>query len=110
MINILLNGCNGRMGQVITRLVKDDKDVSIKGGVDISPDKFNNDYPVYGSLNDVKEDVDVIIDFSNVKGIPTLLSFIEDKKIPTVICTTGLAPGILLSVLRHVLIVLVRMY
>lgn len=91
MINILLNGCNGRMGQVITRLAKDDEKVSIVAGVDIDPEKFSNGYAVYNNINDVKESFDVIIDFSNVKGLPSLLSFGLDRKKPIVICTTGLS-------------------
>lgn len=93
MVRILLNGCNGRMGQVITKLAAEDKDVSIAAGVDVNPDKFKNGYPVYKNLNDVKEDVDVIIDFSNVSGLPSLLEYGVRKKIPMVICTTGLSEG-----------------
>ena len=67
MVKIILNGCNGRMGQVISRLSKEDGDVSIVAGVDISIGKFNNDYPVYSTLNEVLEEAHVIIDFTNIK-------------------------------------------
>lgn len=78
------------MGQVITRLSGEDPDVRIVAGVDISPDRIKNSYPAYSSIFDVTEKADVIIDFSNVKGISTLLDYIADRKIPAVICTTGL--------------------
>ena len=35
MINILMNGCNGKMGQVITRLCKDSSIMRIAAGVDL---------------------------------------------------------------------------
>lgn len=89
MINILLNGCNGRMGQVITRLAGQDEEVVIAAGVDVVPDSIKNSYPVYGDLNDVSEKVDVIVDFSNIKGLPDLLKYAVSKNIPVVICTTG---------------------
>lgn len=92
MIKILLNGCNGRMGQVITRLVSERDDVTIAAGVDISPEKYKNFYNVYSTLFDVKEDFDVIIDFSNIKGLPSILEFATLNKKPVVYCTTGLSP------------------
>ncbi|HBM75943.1 MAG TPA: 4-hydroxy-tetrahydrodipicolinate reductase [Clostridiaceae bacterium] len=89
MMNILLNGCNGRMGRVITNLAKDDGDIKIAAGVDTMPGKQKNDYPTYGTLDDVKESIDVIVDFSNIKGLPLLLKYGVSKSIPIVICTTG---------------------
>lgn len=91
MIRILLNGCNGRMGQVITRLAKEDDSLMIAAGVDMMPEKFENDYPVYPTLNQVDEKVDVVIDFSNPKGLPILLGFGIERELPIVICTTGLS-------------------
>jgi 4-hydroxy-tetrahydrodipicolinate reductase len=91
MVRILLNGCNGRMGQVITRLAKEESDAVITAGVDYAPDKYNNGYPVYGTLREIREASDVIIDFSNVKGLPLLLEYSVDTKTPVVICTTGLS-------------------
>jgi len=92
MIRIILNGCNGRMGQVISRLSKEDGDVSIVAGVDISIDKFKNDYPVYSTLDEVLEEAQVIIDFTNINGLPTLLESALGRKTPLVICTTGQSP------------------
>lgn len=89
MISILLNGCNGRMGQVVSRLVSEDDRFIIAAGTDISPEKTKNSYPVYSSLPEVVGKSDVIIDFSNIKGLPELLKFAVEKSIPVVICTTG---------------------
>ena len=64
MINILMSGCNGRMGQVISSSVKERDDVTITCGVDIF-DGLKNDYIVYPDFSNIAEPVDVIIDFSN---------------------------------------------
>ena len=44
-----MNGCNGRMGQVITGLVKQDETVEIVAGID-QYDGIKNDNPVYASI------------------------------------------------------------
>lgn len=91
MIRILLNGCNGRMGQVITRLVSMQNDMKIVSGVDINQDKVKNSYPVFKNIDDITVDADVAIDFSNVKGLPILIGYCIKKKLPVVVCTTGLS-------------------
>lgn len=91
-MNILLHGCNGRMGQVLTRIISQTEDVKVICGVDISYDRFFNLYPVYKSLNDIKEAVDVLIDFSNHTCLSSIIEFGLRTKTPLVICTTGLTP------------------
>ncbi|MBE6737152.1 MAG: 4-hydroxy-tetrahydrodipicolinate reductase [Ruminococcaceae bacterium] len=89
MIKILLHGCNGKMGQAVTNAVNDRNGFVITCGVDpFGTNSYN--YPVYKSFADVNEEVDVIIDFSNPALISSLCDFAENKKIPAVICTTGL--------------------
>lgn len=90
MINILMHGCNGKMGQVITHLAAEDDNVTIAAGVD-AYDGIANDYPVFSSLNDCNIDVDVIIDFSNAQAIDGLLDYAVASKTPVVLCTTGLS-------------------
>ncbi len=90
MINILLHGCNGKMGQAVTSAALARKDLKIVCGVDPFGSS-NYDYPVYKSFDDVNEAVDVIIDFSNPALIENLCKYSEDKLIPVVICTTGLS-------------------
>lgn len=53
MVKILMHGCNGHMGQVITRLVEAEADMEIIAGVDVS-DHISNAYPVYKSLEDYR--------------------------------------------------------
>lgn len=91
MVKIILHGCNGRMGQVITRLAKVDDKVVIVAGVDLFDDG-HNDYPVYPTLEACKQQADVVVDFSNAAGIDDLLNSCVRKKLPVVLCTTGLSP------------------
>lgn len=90
MVKILMHGCNGRMGQVITVLVKEDENATITAGVDVY-DGIKNDYPVFSKLQDVNVDFDVIIDFSTASVIDGLLDYCEAVKKPVVLCTTGLS-------------------
>lgn len=85
-----MHGCNGKMGRTVTAMCKDDPEIEIVAGVDLY-DGIKNDYPVFGniSLCDVK--ADVVIDFSNAKAVDDLLVYCEEKRLPVVLCTTGLS-------------------
>lgn len=90
MTKILLHGCNGKMGKIITGLAASDNDVEIVAGVDTFGEASAS-YPVYKTLNEVKEDADVVVDFSNAAAVDALLDFCAEKKLPVVVCTTGLS-------------------
>ncbi|BBF44116.1 4-hydroxy-tetrahydrodipicolinate reductase [Lachnospiraceae bacterium KM106-2] len=90
MINIIMHGCNGHMGQVITNLVKDDPDCQIVAGIDLNNQRENG-YPVFESLEDCHINADVIIDFANARAIDSLLANAAVKGLPIVLCTTGLS-------------------
>lgn len=90
MIRAIMHGCNGHMGQVITGLAAGDADLEIVAGIDLS-DHIKNTYPVFSSLEDCDVEADVIIDFCSAKAIDGLLDYIVKRKIPAVICTTGLS-------------------
>ena len=89
MINILLSGCNGKMGQVITRLASERDDLKIAAGYDQNT-SLQNSYPVFSDLSKCNIDIDVIIDFSHPSALDNLLQFAVSKKIPAVVATTGL--------------------
>ena len=91
MTNIIMNGCNGRMGRMITDIANKDTDVQIVAGID-AYDKVANDYPVFTNIFDCNVDADVIIDFSTASAVDDLLKYAVEKKIPVVLCTTGLSP------------------
>lgn len=90
MIKILMSGCNGRMGQVITRLAGQSEELKIAAGYDVN-DFIKNTYPVFTDLKNCNIDVDVIIDFSNPDALGGLLDFAVSKRIPVVMATTGLS-------------------
>ncbi len=91
MINVLMSGCNGKMGQVITRLAEQYDDIRIAAGYDIS-DHIKNDYPVFTDLKNCNAAIDVIIDFSNPSALEGLLTFATQRHLPVIMCTTGLSP------------------
>ena len=90
MIRMIMHGCNGHMGQVITGLAATDSDVEIVAGIDIVDDKENG-YPVFTNIFDCNVEADVIIDFASAKAVDNLISYSKEKKIPVVLCTTGLS-------------------
>ncbi|MEG1457669.1 MAG: 4-hydroxy-tetrahydrodipicolinate reductase [Acetivibrio sp.] len=90
MIKIIMHGCNGAMGKTITSIVKEDENAEIVAGIDINDSK-QEDYPVFKDIWDCKVEADVIIDFASPKAVNALLDYAVDKKIPLVLCTTGLS-------------------
>lgn len=92
MTRIIMHGCNGHMGQVISDIIAQDPDCVMAAGIDINPDAAVNSYPVYKSLKECSEEADVVIDFSSASAVDTLLRDCLDKKLPLVLCTTGLSP------------------
>lgn len=90
MVRILMHGCCGRMGRMITELAAKDETLCIAAGVDAKGEAYAG-YPVYSALEKVQEEVDVVIDFSNAKAVDHLLDWCIDKKIPAAVCTTGLS-------------------
>ena len=90
MTKVIMHGCNGKMGQVITGLIAQDEDVKIVAGIDTYDEK-KNDYPVYKTIRECQIAADVVIDFSNAKAVDGLLDYCVEKQIPVVLCTTGLS-------------------
>ena len=88
MVNIIMVGCNGKMGQFITGIVKDDAEATIVAGVDVFDDG-RNIYPVYKNISMVQEDADVIIDFSNPASLESILEYSVENQVPAVLCSTG---------------------
>lgn len=89
MVNIIMHGCNGRMGQFITKLVKEDADCQIVAGIDPF-DGIANDYPVFPSIDKCDVKADVVIDFASKESIDILLEYCQTNNLPVVLCTTGL--------------------
>lgn len=90
MVRVIMHGCNGHMGQVITGIIKEDQDAQIVAGIDLMDNK-DNGYPVFKSLKECDIEADVVIDFASPKATDALLDYCEEKKMPVVLCTTGLS-------------------
>lgn len=90
MVRIIMHGCNGKMGQVITRMAAEDKECEIVAGIDTCEGRLNG-YPVFDSLQDCDVEADVVIDFSNAKAVDGLLENCKKRRLPVVLCTTGLS-------------------
>lgn len=90
MTKVIMHGCNGHMGQVISGLIKEDTDIEIVAGIDLK-DCRDNGYPVFTNIWDCDVDADVIIDFASAKATDELLKFGVERQIPMVLCTTGLS-------------------
>ena len=87
MIKILINGCNGKMGQVVSELAKKDEEIEIVGGFDIS--KSEEEYPIFTSIEEINIKPDVIVDFSVPKATFNILEYAQKTNTPIVIATTG---------------------
>ena len=90
MVKIIMHGCNGHMGQVISGLVEKDPGAEIVAGIDIA-DQGKNSYPVFTNMKECQVEADVLIDFSSAKATDALLDYCVERKLPVVLCTTGLS-------------------
>lgn len=87
MTDIILNGCNGKMGAAVTKAVSERDDCRIVAGVDLYGD--NSNYKVYRNFSELDVKGDVIIDFSNPSVLDSMLAYAKENNTPLIICTTG---------------------
>ena len=88
MIRVLINGCNGKMGQEVAKSATLTPDIEVLCGVD-KVDIGDNQFPVFTNISDINLIPDVIIDFSIPKATFEILEFAKNNSIPIVIATTG---------------------
>lgn len=79
----LVHGALGRMGQAVIN------SITAQGGEIVAVDCNFDEKSGYKSVFDVKEKVDVIIDFSFHGATKGLLDYAVKNKIPAVVATTG---------------------
>lgn len=87
MIDVLVCGIGGKMGTKVCEAISEKDDLHIACGVDINTPELT--IPVYSSFGDVKERVDVIIDFSSPTALHDELEWAKTQHIPIVLATTG---------------------
>lgn len=90
MIRIIMRGCNGRMGRVISGFLAEDPEAEMVAGIDIKDDG-HNPYPVFQNIRDCNVEADCLIDFAAADQVEEMLDYCVEKKLPCVLCTTGLS-------------------
>jgi 4-hydroxy-tetrahydrodipicolinate reductase len=91
MVKVMISGCNGRMGQVVTAMCQENPNIQVVAGIDLNPVK-RNDYPVYADPREFRGDVDCVVDFSNPAALSGLLDYCKATGCGVVLATTGYAP------------------
>ncbi len=90
MIRVIMHGCNGKMGQTISNLIASDAEAELVAGIDMKDDG-HNPYPVFTDIDKCDVEADCLIDFSAAAAVDKLLDYCVAKKLPCVLCTTGLS-------------------
>lgn len=77
------------MGQVISQMIAADPETEMAAGVD-AKDDGHNPYPVFADIESCDVEADCVIDFSVASAVDKLLDYCVKRKLPCVLCTTGL--------------------
>lgn len=88
MTKIIISGCNGKMGRVLTSCAVEREDCEVVAGIDMNPSE-QDAFPVYRSPAEFPGKADVLIDFSNPSLLADLLEYGKKTHTPLVLCTTG---------------------
>lgn len=86
---IILCGACGKMGANVLSLLQNDENAVAVCGVDLYPREIG--VPVYKSFADIKEEADVIVDFSSPDNLVERLEYAKNKNIAIVLASTGLS-------------------
>lgn len=90
MTRIIMHGCNGKMGKMISDICREDETTEIVAGIDISDSEKQN-YQIFTNIWECDVEADVMIDFSTAKAVDSVLDYCVEKQLPVVLCTTGLS-------------------
>ncbi len=96
MTKVLLCGACGRMGRVVASLAQQ-YDCVVVAGVDIASD-VAAPFPIYKSIDAFPGSADVIIDFSHISTLPSILAYVQAHRTPAVLATTGYSPEALAQI------------
>lgn len=84
---IILCGACGKMGGNVLSLLQNDDDAVAVCGVDLFPKEIG--IPVYKSFAEIKEEADIIIDFSSPENLLERLEYAKNHKLGIVLASTG---------------------
>ena len=90
MVRLIVSGCNGKMGRMISACVANRCDCEIVAGFDINTESVNG-YPVYANPKNCDIQADAIIDFSHPSALQGVLEYAKAHTLPVVVATTGLS-------------------
>jgi len=93
MIRMILVGYLGRMGKTMREAAESDPEAVIAAGIDFGAreDKAVQPFPTYCGIGEYSGPADVIVDFGWADGIPCVIDYALARKLPLLICTTGLS-------------------
>jgi len=89
MIRILLRGCYGRMGRMISDLAAQEGNVCVMAGVDVTSGTAV--YPVFSDLMTCDVPVDVVMDFTRAETVHEAVEYCLAHHTALLVGTTGLA-------------------
>ena len=89
MLKVVISGCSGFMGKVLTRVAAAEPDINVVAGFDPVQSDPLPAYPIYTFPHVFIGDVDVIVDFSVPEALYELLPYAVERKIPLILCATG---------------------
>ncbi len=89
-VRIIIRGCNGKLGQVISGIAASDGEAEIVAGV-ATRDDGHNPYPVFQNLRDCNVEADCLIGCSVASSVDDLLDYCVERQLPCVLCTTDLS-------------------
>lgn len=90
MTRVILCGVSGAMGKTVLETLP--QDMTIVAGV--AKDVIDCDFKIYEEISLVQEAADIIIDFSHVSLVPSIIEYALEKKLPLLIASTGLTDSI----------------
>ena len=88
MLKVIINGCSGKMGRVLTKCINEEDGLELLCGVSYQNTEDLN-FKTYSTMNEIDEKSDVVIDFSHHSTLDDVLNYTIKTKTPLVIATTG---------------------
>jgi 4-hydroxy-tetrahydrodipicolinate reductase len=89
MTKIILSGCGGAMGRVISIAANERDDIKIVAGIDPNASNLLAPFPIFAVPSACDIEADVIVDFSHTSALPGVLALAGKKNTPAVLATTG---------------------